>query len=343
MKVLFLNDYPMAKARELNRQGVYPSQHLWGMREIARFGYDPVYFPDSTWLGGPSRYKFSVQQLQAFIEFGGCDVVYSACQFNTWLLARMRRIGLLRKPLVTLVHHPLKSVLQGAGYVAGHDALVFLNKSVETLTKQRFGDRLALSATLPWGPDLQFCTDLMAVPGPVLDIDVVAAGKTNRDFGTLVGASRQRNWKVSIYCADRNLEGIGPIPEHVSVQSNASGIVLDYRQLYEVSARARIIAVPLFEIDALAGLTSVVDAIALGKPLVMTRNKWLDLDPQAEGFGITVAAGDVAGWTRAIDTILGDEQLQQRMSENARRVAASLNMENFARDLAKVFDQVVPR
>jgi glycosyltransferase involved in cell wall biosynthesis len=340
MKVLFLNDYPMAKARDLNLQGLYPSQHLWGMGEIHQFGYEPVYFPDKTWAGEPSRYKFSIQQIQTLVESRGCDVVYSACQFNTWLLARMRRAGLLRKPLVTLVHHPLKSVLQGAGYVSGHDALVFLNESVENQSKQRFGGRLAVCSTLPWGPDLAFCADLVDADRP-MDIDVVAAGKTNRDFATLINASRNRSWQVLIYCADRNLNGIGSIPENVSVRSNQSGIVLNYRELYEVSARARIIAVPMFEIDALAGLTSVVDAIALGKPLVMTKNKWLDLDPEAEGFGITVAAGDVQGWTQAVDTILNDADLQQRMARNAQRVAASLNMTNFARDLSKVFDRVL--
>jgi glycosyltransferase involved in cell wall biosynthesis len=341
MRVLFLNDYPMGKARELNRQGLYPSQHLWGMAEIEQFGITPVYFPDETWLGEPSRYKFSIQQLQAWLDDQGCDAIYSACQFNTWLLARLRRLGLLRIPLVTLVHHPLASVLQNRAYVAGHDGLVFLNESVRQLTLDRFGASVKRSATLPWGPDLAFFK-----PGAAdaqAPCDVLAAGKTNRDFKTLIEAAKGQSWLAKVYCAHRNLAGVGDVPPNVEVHANESGIVLNYKQLYEVSAAAQIIAVPLVEVDALAGLTSVVDALALGKPLVMTRNKWLDLDPEAEGFGLTVAPNDVEGWRQAVTMILGDSSLRERMSQAARDVAQRLNMTLFAKGLAGMLHQVVTK
>lgn len=339
MRVLFLNDYPMVQARGLNAQGLYPSQHLWGMKEITQFGVEPVFFPDQTWAGAPSRWKFSVQQLQALLQSHDCDLVYSACQFNTWLLARLRLIGVLRKPLVTLVHHPLQSVLQNGAYVAGHDALVFLNESVRELTAQRFGARLKRSCTLPWGPDQAF------FPVPATDaptrVDVLAAGKTNRDFKTLISAAAGQSWTAEIYCADRNLTDVSERPGNVTVHSNTSGIVLNYRQLYEVSAQAKVIAVPLVEVDALAGLTSVLDALALGKPLVMTRNRWLDLDPEAEGFGLTVAPGDVSGWRNAIERIVSDENLRVSMSEAALAKARKLNMTLYAERLAAVFHEVL--
>jgi len=93
----------------------------------------------------------------------------------------------------------------------------------------------------------------------------------------------------------------------------------------------------------LAGLTSVVDALALGKPLVMTRNKWLDLDPEAEGFGLTVAPNDVEGWRQAVTMILGDSSLRERMSQAARDVAQRLNMTLFAKGLAGMLHQVVTK
>lgn len=341
MRVLFLNDYPMVQARALNEQGLYPSQHLWGMKEITRWGIEPVYFPDSTWAGPPSRWKFSVQQLQAWLQSHPCDLVYSACQFNTWILARMRWLGLLRKPLVTMVHHPLQSVLQNGSYVAGHDALVFLNESVRELTVQRFGAQLKVSRTLPWGPDMDF------FPAPLASaptrVDVLAAGKTNRDFKTLIEAASGQSWSAEIYCANRNLTGVQQRPPNVTVHSNDSGIVLNYRQLYEASAQAKVIAVPLVEVDALAGLTSVLDALALGKPLVMTRNRWLDLDPEAEGFGLTVAPGDVQGWRQAIQRIVTDENLRVSMSAAALATARKLNMASYAEQLAAVFHEVLAK
>lgn len=52
-RLLFLNNYPMGEALRLCRAGEYPAQHLWGMREIERYGFEVDYFPDRTWLGPP--------------------------------------------------------------------------------------------------------------------------------------------------------------------------------------------------------------------------------------------------------------------------------------------------
>jgi hypothetical protein len=335
LRVLFLNDYPMGEARRLNAQGVYPSQHLWGAKELPQFGVEPVFFPDQTWMGAPQRWRFSVQQLQAWMMASRCDAIYSACQPNTWLLARLRSLGLLRKPLITMVHHPLQSRLQNDAYVAGHDALLFLNESVRQNTLERYGSKVRFSRTLPWGPDLSFYTPH---PGVTPDVDVMAAGKTNRDFVTLIEAARGQAWRLAIYCANRNIPVGLNIPDNVSIHRNESGNVLNYRELYERSERARIIAVPLAEVDTLAGLTSVVDALALSKPLIMTRNKWLDLDPGRDGFGFTVPVGDVQAWREAIgQTLAGRER---GMSEVAADVARCLNMTAYARELAHVLKDV---
>src|SRR3954464_675823 len=103
-RVLFLNNYPMVKGLRQCQAGEYPSQHLWGMREIGAHGFEVDYFPDRTWLGPPQRARFAAQQVQAALRASGADLIYSASQHNVWLLARMRGLGLLRKPLVSIVH-----------------------------------------------------------------------------------------------------------------------------------------------------------------------------------------------------------------------------------------------
>lgn len=338
--VLFLNDYPMQEARRLHEQGLYPSQHLWGTVELSQMDWRVIDFPDRTWLGRPERMRFAIQQVQAAViaHERAVDVVYSACQFNTWLLARMRRVGLLRSPLVTMVHHPLRGPLQNAAYVSGHDALLFLNRSVQQQTEQHFGSRLQRARTLSWGPDLTFAGDMLA-QGPA--VDVIAAGKSHRDFPTLIRAAEGAAWTAAVYCAERNLKGCGAVPANVELHANPSGIVLGYRDLYARSKAARIVAVPLAEVDALAGLTSILDALALGLPLVMTRNRWLDFDPEREGVGLSVAPGDVAGWRAAIDSILGDAERQRDMGRRAREVAARMDMQAFARQLSAALHAAV--
>ena len=337
-RILFLNDYPMGKGLRLCEAGEYPSHHLWGMREIGQHGFEVDYFPDRTWLGAPRRARYAVQQVQAALRASGADIIYSASQHNVWLLARMRRLGLLRKPLVSMVHHPLRGVLQNGAFVRGHDRLLFLSRLVEADVKRRFRCKPDATATLGWGPDLGFAERNQAVGTAV---DVLAAGKTNRDFPTLVEALRDTPWSAAIYCARGNLAKVREPSANVVVQTDETGHVLDYRELYGRSRRARVIAVPLTAVDALAGLTSVVDALALGKPLIMTRNRWLDFDPQAEGIGYSIDVGDVDGWRQALQRILSDPALEHRMGQQARAIGERMNTQTFAKQLAHHFESVL--
>lgn len=339
-RILFLNDYPMTKGRRLCEAGEYPAQHLWGMRDIERHGFEVEYFPDETWLGSPRRLNYAVQQIQAALQASKADLVYSASQHNVWLLARLRRLGLLRKPLVTMVHHPLRKLLQNGALVHGNDRLVFLSSHVENDVKERFAPRPGSTARLSWGPDLEFAKSIEPAGDAV---DVLAAGKTNRDFVTFVEALRGTPWSAAIYCARANVSKVTDPPANIAIRTDETGHVLGYRELYQLCQRARVIAVPLVEVDALAGLTSIVDAWALGKPLVMTKNRWLDFDPEAHGIGYAVEPGDVQGFRDALSRILSDPQLERDMGERARALGERVNTQTFARELAREFETALRR
>lgn len=337
-RILFLNNYPMVKGLRQCQAGEYPAQHLWGMRDIGQYGFEVEYFPDRTWLGPPERARFLLQQAQAARLANGVDLIYSACQHNVWLLARLRRLGMLRQPLVTMVHHPLRGVLQNGALVRGSDKLLFLSRAVEEDVKRRFSPAAGATVTLGWGPDLGFADGIEAAGERV---DVLSAGKTNRDFKTLVEALRGTPWSASIYCARANVSKVASPPGNVSIHTNETGHVLGYRELYQRSKRARVLAVPLAEVDALAGLTSVVDALALGKPLIMTKNRWLDFDPEAQGIGYTLEVGDVEGWRQALQRVLGDPELEARLGQKARALGEQMNTQTFAKNLAHQFESVL--
>lgn len=208
----------MVKARGLCDVGEFPSQHLWGMREIGQHGFDVEYFPDQTWLGAPERLGYLVQQAQAAVRATRADLIYSACQNNVWLLARMRRLGLLRSPLVSMVHHPLRGWLQNGALVHGHDKLLFLSRLVEHDVRRRFKPAPDATATVGWGPDLRF-TD--AIPPEGDAVDVLSAGKANRDFATLAEALRGTPWSATVYCAAADAARIKNPPAKMGKRARA--------------------------------------------------------------------------------------------------------------------------
>ena len=93
-----------------------------------------------------------------------------------------------------------------------------------------------------------------------------------------------------------------PMPHHPRVTTKIIGPVghLDYSQVIQDLKRASVVAIPLAG-TGLVGFTELLDALALGKPIVMTRNE--HFSPEEVGCGVSVAPGDVAGWRRALASV----------------------------------------
>ena len=103
------------------------------------------------------------------------------------------------------------------------------------------------------------------------------------------------------------------------------------RALADLSS-ASVVAVPLRDANRLSGLTEVNDALALGKPIVMTRSPFMDVDIEAIGCGIWVDLGDVDGWVSALTSILEDDGRRTAMGRAGRAFAErSWNVQLFGR------------
>ena len=105
--------------------------------------------------------------------------------------------------------------------------------------------------------------------------------------------------------------------------------------------RAFAIAIPLTETEDLAGLTSLLDAMAVGKPVIMTRNKHIDLDLEKEGIGLWVKPGDLAGWQQAIAYLLAHPEEAAAMGDRGRRLCETkYNLDVFTNTLARTLKRV---
>ena len=85
------------------------------------------------------------------------------------------------------------------------------------------------------------------------------------------------------------------------------------------------------------GLTTVVEALALGLPVICTRNEQMPMDLESEGCGIWVDEGDVEGWEKAIRYIADNPAEAQEMGRKGRLLAERLyNIERCTADIAEV-------
>lgn len=357
-RVLVLNNYALDAVWEEVRRGDKPAHHLFGVDRFAAAGYEVRFVPRETRrvLAGLNyllaRGGVPLGDLEhqvAALRLHEGDLLYCASGDRSGLLNLLRGLGWLRIPVVTVVHHPpnpgrlarwrapvVRRLLRGA------DALPTLSRAVADAVNACA--RLPAGAppkarALPWGPDGRFY-GMPSADNP--GVGVLAAGRTGRDFVTFGrGAARAGGAPATILCLAADVQPAFAefTAGAVEVRTPPAGDAFTYPQMMAALRGARALAVPLFDDPSnLAGLTSVVDALALGKPLVVTRHPLLDLDVEALGIGRSIAPGDIDGWAEAIAWFHAHPEESLRMGRAARRlVDEGFNADAFARGILDLF------
>lgn len=85
------------------------------------------------------------------------------------------------------------------------------------------------------------------------------------------------------------------------------------------------------------GLTTIVEALALGKPIVSIHNPYFPFDIEKEGCGIYARTSDEI--ILAIKKITSDNTLYERMSSNCFRMSKKYNMNVFANELDTIIKE----
>jgi len=354
MRILVLNNYPFQEVWEEIKQGKKPAHHLYGVDVMEREGHEVILVPFrksqfwmklSKWISKIPFIEFGDldQQVSALKMLNQCDVVYSPCQTQTWLLSYLRAIGLVRKPIVSIGHHPfvkgrfpkLRIPFLRWSF-AGTDAYPALSEYVANEIRSLC--KSTRTKPLFWGPDMRYYAYK-----PSLGNYVVVSGRTGRDYLTFGKAANQTNVPSKIICLKRDYKD-----EFTSFGNNVEVVChdksIDYHEMCEIYQNARIIAIPFVHTHNLCGLTSLTDALAMGKPVIMTKTEFIDLDIEKEGIGIWVESGDEEGWRNAIEKIYSDENLAQQMGLKARKLAESrLNYNEFSCDVIELLEKVVQK
>ena len=92
----------------------------------------------------------------------------------------------------------------------------------------------------------------------------------------------------------------------------------EYHELRDLYARSSVVAVPLYENDFQAGITTLLEAMAMGKPVIVTHTSG-QAEVITDGVnGLSVAPADGEGWHKAIVRLQNDSELRDRLGKNAR-------------------------
>ena len=169
---------------------------------------------------------------------------------------------------------------------------------------------------------------------------ICSAGLEWRDYPTLIEAVRGMNVQVHLAAASpwskhRNETQDRQLPPNVSARR------YDYFELRQLYADARFVVVPLYENNFQAGITTILEAMAMGRAVVTTRTTG-QIDAIRDGEnGLYVDPGDVFGWRTAINRLFDEPREAARLGENARRdIEERMSLEKWVDRLARVIHDV---
>jgi glycosyltransferase involved in cell wall biosynthesis len=171
---------------------------------------------------------------------------------------------------------------------------------------------------VPFGVDV----DAFRSTGEPPDVDVVSVGADpHRDVELLFEVARTLpNASFRIVTTADRARTLGDPPVNVSIETD-----LPFDEMRGRLERARVVALPVRENSYSGATTVLLQAMALAKPVVVTRTAAI-----ATGYGLVdegnvrlVAPGDATGFATAVGEVLRDDERAQALGARARATVES--------------------
>jgi glycosyltransferase involved in cell wall biosynthesis len=139
---------------------------------------------------------------------------------------------------------------------------------------------------------------------------ILSAGKTGRDYAVLNEALRGTDMKAVIVSDDYHLKGID-ISANITVRKN-----IPYSEYLTILEKSRLVVVPLTKHVMSTGQVVILEAMALGKPVIATETVGT-LDYIENGItGILVPIGDKGALRKAIHDLIRSPSLEEDLARN---------------------------
>lgn len=216
---------------------------------------------------------------------------------------------------------------------------------------------------VPYQVDTDFWQSMDREPSGGTPV-VLAVGSENRDYETLVAAAEGLEAKIRIAAGShwaRRIAGAGHLPGNVEYISKP----LPFEALREEYAAASVVVVPLRDVTNQSGVTVILEAMSMGRPIVVTATAGqrecirgglvsgaadvedrftADRGPQLFGdevepgeTGVYVACEDPTSLQAGLTAVLKSTEVQRRLGSNARAAAERhFRFERFVQSLASL-------
>ena len=172
----------------------------------------------------------------------------------------------------------------------------------------------------------------------------LANGKTYRDYKTLVDGAKEVDAELRII--GPNQQKPDPLPPNVKwidTSSDPPDQALDYPTLCEWYAQCKAVCIPLSgDADDTCGYTNMLEAMAMRKPVLMTRSGSLHINPETDGFGLQIKPRNSLDWAHAMNELLKNNEKALEMGNRGHAIVEQdYRIERFNQDVLQFIKKII--
>ncbi len=340
MKILAINNYPIDEVYRLAQIGSMPSHHCWGVDFLRKKGdfvrcllYKNPFVSHSYIITKVINTIYELYfNLKVLLMSYKYDVIISFATPLIRFIPFFKSIGLCKANLITLVHHFGDNIILNKKN-GGYDYILFLSQDI-----MRYYEKSGYKGNfkcLQWGPDLCFYSSFFLDMQKTIEsrskaFVCVSTGKTNRDINLFLNACKSSGIDFVIIT-----DKVNSTSENI-IQSKKNGNnAVPYLDMMKYLSHTAVNVVPICNAPSgtLCGLTSVLDGLALGLPLVIADNSNIGIDFALLNIGIQYKHGNIKDLEEKLIFLKNNMDLYLQMSKNARNYAEKYSYENYCKNL----------
>ena len=343
MKVYFYHTQDLNMIQKRWKEGHFPAHYLYGATHLPKYGVDVVMHKHKAIS---NRFQLMLYVTwRVFTCREHFDAIYATHFNGLELIIFLRALHLYMKPVIIWHHQPIVKAdnsfreMMAKIFYKGIDHMFFFSEALINESLKSSKAKESRMEVCHWGADLESYDRLMKEYPVEKHEGFISTGKEKRDMPTLIRAFSATGQELNIYiaynaCGDNYLEILNDLRPSSNIHINfIKGLIPN--ELAQKVWASKCVVISCQETNYTVGLTTLVEALALGLPVISTRNVTYPFDIEKEGVGIVVPYYDSVAWEKAIRFIVNNPTEAEAMGKKARALADKLyNLDNCSREVA---------
>lgn len=266
------------------------------------------------------------------------------CDLTSFIISFIQRLTLSRRPrhiiLQFIMRERQASIASRLKYIfmrfcfSSTHMIVCSSRPEARYYKEAFGWSDERVCFAPMHTDPALLDRARDDSAPESDLYIISAGRTFRDYKTLVSAVDGLDIRTVIIASPKNMD-IGGMPSNVSFRFD-----IPLKELDDIVAGSALVVLPLEDKRISTGQSVLLQAMALGKPVIATRTSGTVDYLEHMVNGVLVEPGDPLELRAAIKTLIQDNNLRRIIGENARETVLGKHLpQHYYGNISKIVNR----